>query len=81
MKQRIARIRAPSADALDVSQAALKPLAEHRAQLATDPGPAGGDLALARAMGALRQHVADARVLASREFYENVLSGVARLKS
>lgn len=79
--KRIARIRPPNSDALEVSQAAVKPLAE---LLAAPNAAAGwgdtGKIALNRALAHLRGQVADATTQATREFYENVLSAVARLK-
>jgi hypothetical protein len=79
--KRIARLRAPTPQALELSRAALEPLADHLAKLATDPRAQGGDIALERSLIALRIHVAEAEVAPTREFFENVLSNVARLKS
>jgi hypothetical protein len=80
--KRIARLGAPDIQAQAVKDTAVKLLGGDP----TDPSapvasPADGPRALDQALQLLRNHVADAADQSTREFYENVLSAIARLKS
>jgi hypothetical protein len=80
--QRIVRITAPTSQALETSQAAVKPLVELQAALIADPrAEISTNRGLENVLGVLRHHVATESVRTTREYYENVLSTVARLKS
>jgi hypothetical protein len=79
--QRIARLRAPSGDALDVSRRAIQPLADlAAAPSAVAGGQDASQPALDQALVQLRNLIADTVNRTTREYYENVLSAVARLK-
>jgi hypothetical protein len=79
--QRIARIKAPSTEALAASLAAIKPLLDLQTALAADPSAEiSSSRGLEQILSVLRDHVANEQAQATREFYENVLSTVARLK-